>query len=632
MQFLFPFFGYALLTACLLPSVAATRLIETNALDIVQPGNFSATHFSAVFTPDNRTATLRIEGETLITGRVLADVNLIIYGYETDKQTINPCKIKAMDGLCPMRAGPLELTMTNIPISKDTLGMIPSVAYTVPDIDAIVRIEVKHNQTREIITIVEASLSNGQTTYQAGVGWTVAVIAGIGLALAVIVPSIWGYSDDAVRLAGYIFSLFGFIQGQAMVGMLAVPLPPIVQSWTQNFQWSMGVVHAEILETMCTWYLRSTGGTADELLSVLSTSMVNVLRKRDSVAASPPESSSLAKRASSTTTSNVVVRGLKRVAFRAHIEETNLFLTTILLFTFVTLLLAIFIALWKAAQLHPRMQTTQTQSKSISKGLLYRVYFLAFTPICIFSLWELTNRDSPAEIIVAIVSFLSILSTIAWAVAQVLIMRRRALAMHRSPISTLFSEDAILHKYGFLYLHFNAHASYFAAIILASVFVKALFVGLAQSSPTSQAIAFLIIDLAMLIAVSIIRPWIDKKSNAVNITISTIGFLHALFVLFFSAIFDQPKMVSSVMGVILFVSSAALILVLISFIVFYAVKTILAARGSGGGKPYRPMSEMSESGAPMRSSARLTGEHTELDELSATSRGIIKRESVREAI
>ncbi|KAL2818583.1 hypothetical protein BJX63DRAFT_57810 [Aspergillus granulosus] len=612
-----------------LPCVIATRLIETNALDIVSPGNFSATHFSALFTPDNRTAAVRIIGETLITGYVTADVNLVVYGFKTDKQTINPCKIDYLKGFCPMNAGPLELTATNIRIENKTLGAIPAIAYTVPDIDAIVRIEVKSKATGEQITIVEAALSNGQTTYQAAVGWIVAVISGIGLALSAILPILREYSDSIACLGGYTFSLFGFVQSQAMIGMLAVPMPPIVQSWTQNFQWSQGVVHAEFLETICTWYLRSTGGTADELFAVLSTHMVNVLRKREEITATSP-ATNLAKRSNTMRSSDIVVRGLTRVAFRAQIEETNLFLNAIIVFTFVALVIMILIGVWKATQLHPRMRTTQLQWKSIAKGLLHRVYFLAFLPICIFSLWELTQRDSPAEIIIAIVAFLSIVSASTWAVTQVILTQNRALAIYRSPVSALFSDTATLNNYGFLYTHYGPQAPYFAAITLSTLFVKALFVSFAQSSPRTQSVAFLIIDAAMLITVSIIRPWVDRKSNAVNITIYTINFLHSIFVLFFSGVFDQPRMISSIMGVILFVTSAALILVLLAFVFFYSVRTVLEGRYPG--KPFKPMSEVSGPSLPMRSSARLTGNHAHLDDLSTTSQGAIKQGSMRSVI
>lgn len=46
------------------------------------------------------------------------------------------------------------------------------IAYTVPDLDATVRVYVNSSATGQSITCVEARLSNDKTVYQAGVGWT----------------------------------------------------------------------------------------------------------------------------------------------------------------------------------------------------------------------------------------------------------------------------------------------------------------------------------------------------------------------------------------------------------------------------------------------------------------------------
>ena len=55
-----------------------------------------------------------------------------------------------------------------------------------PDLDATVRIYINSTETHEPITCIEATLSNGKTVYQPGVGWTTAVISGLGLTAAAI--------------------------------------------------------------------------------------------------------------------------------------------------------------------------------------------------------------------------------------------------------------------------------------------------------------------------------------------------------------------------------------------------------------------------------------------------------------
>ena len=76
--------------------------------------------------------------------------------------------------------------------------------------------------------------------------------------------------------------------------------------------------------------------------------------------------------------------------------------------------------------------------------------------------------------------------------------------------------------------------------MLGYILIKALFIAFAQASGTAQAIALVIIEAGFLIGVSILRPWMDKKTNAFNISIAAINFLNAIFLLVFTAVFNQP--------------------------------------------------------------------------------------------
>lgn len=76
--------------------------------------------------------------------------------------------------------------------------------------------------------------------------------------------------------------------------------------------------------------------------------------------------------------------------------------------------------------------------------------------------------------------------------------------------------------------------------------IKGLFLGLAQGSPITQAIAFLVLETAMLIGLSVVRPYMDKKTNGFNIAISAVNFVSCIFLLFFTDIFGVPVSVFAV--------------------------------------------------------------------------------------
>jgi Transient receptor potential (TRP) ion channel/ML-like domain len=372
----------------LIPDTAAVRLIESKSLNPCQDNsNFTATLFNVVFTPDNRTLAFDVVGLSSIEGNVTAELQVIAYGFTALKQTLDPCTMD-LGGLCPMSTGQINI-QSNIEISRDVINQIPSITYGIPDLDGLVRIYINDTDAKSSIACVEAQLSNGKTVDQKAVGWTTAVIAGLGL-VASGVTSGMGHSNTAAHVAANALSLFGFFQAQAFIGMTSVKLPPIVQSWTQNFQWSMGIIRVGFLQDICTWYQHSTGGKPSTLLSTLSTTSVQVqkrsldvvrnayvvardqvLRKRVNGGSSVAENTKL-----------IVVRGIDRVGFRAGIEQTNIFLTGTIFFIvfcfFVGILIALFKGVCELAVKNRWMKSDKFQDfrngwKIVLKGILFRL-------------------------------------------------------------------------------------------------------------------------------------------------------------------------------------------------------------------------------------------------------------------
>lgn len=165
---------------------------------------------------------------------------------------------------------------------------------------------------------------------------------------------------------------------------------------------------------------------------------------------------------------------------------------------------------------------------------------IGYPQICVLCLWELTQRNSAAEVVLALFFFISMSIALAWASFKVFRIAKRSVAMHKNPAYILYSDPSALNKWGFLYVQFRATAYYFIFPLLVYILVKGIFLAFAQSSGTAQAIALVIVECIFLIAVSILRPWMDKKTNAFNISIAAINFLNVIFLLVFTAVFNQP--------------------------------------------------------------------------------------------
>lgn len=610
----------------LAPFASPERLIESQSLNPCQANSsFTATLFNVIFTPDNNSLAFNILGVSSISGYVTAEIDVIAYGYTALKQTLDPCTSN-LEGLCPMNTGQINI-QSNIDVPSSVEKYIPSITYGVPDLDGVVKVYIKNNVTGASEACVEAPLSNGKTVDQKGVGWTTAVIAGLAL-LASAVTSGLGHSNTAAHVAANALSLFGFFQAQAIIGMTAVPLPPIVASWTQNFQWSLGIIRVGFLESICTWYQRATGGTPSTLLSTLNTESVEVQKRSLNVGKSIMRAAhALSKRVNNTSATAsaakvIIVSGIKRVGFRAKIETTNIFLTGLIFFMIFVFLTAVCVMLFKgfceiAVKAGwfkgDKFEDFRTGWKVVLKGILFRLVLIGYPQICILCLWELTQRDSAAEVVLALFFFVSMSIALAWASLKVFRIAKRSVTMHKNPAYILYSDPSALNKWGFLYVQFRATAYYFIMPSLGYILIKALFIAFAQNSGITQAIALVVIEAGFLIGVSILRPWMDKKTNAFNISIAAINFINAIFLLVFTSVFNQPGIVTGVMGVVFFVYNAAFALVLLLMVL---VATCYAIFSKNPDTRYQPMRD--DRGSFIKSQTNL---NTELDALGVTARG-----------
>lgn len=247
------------------------------------------------------------------------------------------------------------------------------------------RVYINDSDTGDSLACVEAELSNGKTVYQEGVAWTVAVIAGIGLVASAVTSGL-GHSNTSAHVAANAMSLFGFFQAQAIMGMTAISLPPIVAAWTQNFQWSMGIIRIGFLQEFSTWYQRATGGEPTHVLESLDTVSVRVQKRSLEVIGSA--FNTLLRRTNnqnlqpSDSREAISVRGIERVGFRAGIELSNIFMTGYTFFIIFVILIVMGVlifkgvceALVKTGRLKgDKFQDFRNGWTTILKGIMFRI-------------------------------------------------------------------------------------------------------------------------------------------------------------------------------------------------------------------------------------------------------------------
>lgn len=228
--------------ASIILPVTAERILQSTSLNICQENSgFTASLFSVIYNPATNKASVNISAISTIEAKVVFDVEITIYGYSFMRTIVKPCDL-GLAGFCPMNSG-----KTSDPFDIDVPGAsssIPSIAYDFPDLDAKVRIYINATdgpQAGQSVACVEAMVSNGQTVNLIGVKWASAIVAGLALASSGFLSGL-GHTNAASHVAANALSLMGYFQSQAMIGLVGIPLPPVVQAWTQDFQWSMGII------------------------------------------------------------------------------------------------------------------------------------------------------------------------------------------------------------------------------------------------------------------------------------------------------------------------------------------------------------------------------------------------------
>ncbi|KAL7818677.1 TRP domain-containing protein [Trichoderma aethiopicum] len=631
-------------TAALLSPVSAEKMLVSTSLNTCQENSgLQASFFNVVFTPNNNSATIQLVATSSVQGYVMFDIEASAYGYTFLKTQLDPCKIK-LAGMCPMTAAAKFNIPFNIPVSASAASQIPSIAYSVPDLDASVRVRINLTSTGESIACVQADISNGKTVNLVGVKWATAIIAGIALVSSAVFNGL-GHSNTAAHVAALSLSLFGYFQAQAMIGLTGVGLPPIVQAWTQNFQWSMGIIHVGFMQTIFTWYQRATGGTPASLFSSLGSVSVTVEKRgldagldaglamgraivKRSLALMPKAAANIVRRSGNilSPSGGYVVYGIQRVAFSAKIETTNLFITGLTFFWLFAIFTMLGVTLFKAlceglvkqgVMKSDRFLEFRNGWRTVLKGILYRIALIGLPQLSILCFWEFTQADSAAEIVLAVFYFFCPLIALCWGASKVIKIARRSIDMHGNPAYILFSDPQALNKWGFLYVQFRASAYYFIGPILVYTLIKAMFVAFAQKTSVAQAIGFMILEVGMLIATSVLRPWMDKKTNSFNIAIYVINFLNSVFLLIFTNVFGAPLLAIGVVGVILFVLNAIFSLVLLLMVIASTAYSIYRKNPDAR---YQFMAD--DRASFMKSQTQLNNNAaTELDALAVTARG-----------
>lgn len=566
------FICYIFILFTIFQNILAKRsLMATSLVSCMENSLLTSDSFDVKFNPDDGSLHYNLDLTTEIDSFIYADIDVYAYGFKIITKNVDLCEINWKQ-FCPVHPGRIQIESIEY-ISKDLIDEIPNIAYEVPDIDAYVKVNVHSVNTTDYLACIQVFFSNGKTVSQTGVKWATAVVAGIGLLLSALL-STFGNSTAASHISANTMSLFLYFQSVVVVAMEHVHrVPPIAASWAENLAWSMGLIKVDFMQKIFRWYIDSTGGTSS-LYMTSTTKSVLTQRSLD-------YTMDLLKRAINVLYGNrntIIFRGIRRLGYAMGIEDTSIVATGFTFFVLCGYVLAGFIIVVKySIDLSVRLgwlsntkfREFRLNWKIILKGALLRYIYIGFTQLTILSFWEFTERDSAAVIVIACLFLILSIGLMAWSSFRTIFFARKSIQQYNNPAALLYGDDFVLHKYGFFYTMFSAPYYWWNVILLSYVLLKSLFIGFAQGSGKTQALAIFILDLAYSIAIIRYMPYLDKPTNIINILISIVTLVNSFLFLFFSDLFGQPYTVSAVMGWIFFILNAAFSFILLMMILTF---------------------------------------------------------------
>jgi hypothetical protein len=167
---------------------------------------------------------------------VSANLFLNVYGMNPINLTVDICQL--LNGaLCPLPVYVFNGSETlALPPSIKVSDEIPKIAYKIPDLEAFAQLTLTEVGTGEMKACIQSTLSNGWSTHQPGVSWSIG-----GLTLLALFSAAWqSFLSDSIA-PFRLLDLLGLYQTIASSGFFDLNYPVIYRAFTLNFSWAMGL-------------------------------------------------------------------------------------------------------------------------------------------------------------------------------------------------------------------------------------------------------------------------------------------------------------------------------------------------------------------------------------------------------
>ncbi|TAQ89534.1 hypothetical protein B7494_g2141 [Chlorociboria aeruginascens] len=567
------FWAVSLLTLGLLPARGlADQTLQTSGFDLcLTSSDITVQNLNIEYNNDQKTVTFDVAGTSTKSMNVTAQLNVTAYGI--------------------MPSGTFTATgVQTIPSAYAT--MIPSIAFSIPDIAAQATLQLKSRDTGDDVACITSDVSNGKTASIPAVSYVVAGIAGAAVlvtgATALGAASAGGSTAGTGTMSPSFTEVFTFFQGVAMNGMLSVQYPPVYRAFTKNFAFSTGLIPWTAMQTSIDNFRQMTGGNlTDDSVAYLqnatltygdgstSSTSSSILRRalieggllmRDSLSTDVNSTATSSSAANSTTSSfQTTVSGIKAYAEQLTVPQANTFMTVLLIAAIVIaaisvgiLLFKVILEIWALFASFPegltgfRKHYWGTMARTIVNLIL--VLYGIWVLYCIF---QFTHGDSWAAKALAGVTLALFTGVLCYFVFMIW-KTARDLKKAEGDVSGLYEDKQNWLKYSLFYESYKKDFWWLFIPAIVYMFAKGCVLAAADGHGLAQTIAQLVIECLMLGLLVWNRPYERKSGNVINIFIQVVRALSVVCILVFVEELGIAQTTQTITGVVLIVVQSVL--------------------------------------------------------------------------
>lgn len=545
---------------CISSYAIAEDVLTSNGYQICHDGSgLQVSKFVAKYERYSRVLSYDIGVSSKTPQNVTALLKMQIYGQEIYHQSFSPCDESTTQS-CLVSASnfPAHVNKT---LSQDAANQIPIFAYTIPDLDGLVTLQIMQEGTNTSIACVQAQMVNGKTFQQLPLQYAGIAVAGLAfITTAIVAVSSAGDLNPYTSLVPSFATMIGWFQAMAVSGMLSVSYPPSYRSFVSNFGFSTGLVAWPSLERTIDRMRAATAGnlSADRYYSLGSAPL------------SPSD--------------QYIGTGIQAYSEGLGIPPASIFVTLLLIFAMMVAGLIVLVSLvkiileaWCLVRSLPKPLSSWRQQywQPIAQGTMSLI--LIFVGVwTTFSIYQLTSGDSWLAKFLAGLTLGCFILLLAGLTTRIIYKARQSKT--DGGINMLYEDDKTYSKYSLFYGSFRPSYWWMFIPLTFGECARGAIIAGTDGHGLVQAVGHLSIDLALLVLLLCTRPYKNTIANVVNIVIQIVRVFSIACIFVFVERFGISQTTKTIVGFTLIVTQAVLTGLLVILLIVNALIFCIRSR------------------------------------------------------